>query len=271
MSTESSESSQSKAPVSAIRILFGSVLGGLVGFAPGIDVAPGLWVSLIVALLLFRAPVLVTGGVFVLAKALSLVTGGLCFQIGQLLLDGPTEGLYRTLLNTPFLALFGLEYYVVTGGLALGKLLGFVVGATIIIKRRAPESAAKPKGVLRPAGVGLAVVLVGALWAAQTSAAEGLLTTAAAKGLGQVNGATVDVSGVELDLADSRFSVSDLAFADPKSLSTDLFRGIQLTADLSSSSLLTKRFHVQRLVISHVDISHVDSRLERAVPGDGYR
>jgi hypothetical protein len=238
------------------------VLGGLIGFAPAPDIAPGLWVSLVLALLLFRAPVLITGGVFLLAKALSLVTGALCFQIGQLLLDGPTEGIYRAFLDTPFLALFGLEYYVVTGGLALGKLLGFVVGAAIIIKRRVPEGAAKPKGILRPAGFGLAVILLGALWAVQTTAAESLLTAAAAKGLGEANGATVDVSGVELDLADSRFSVSDLAFADPKSLNTDLFRGIQLTADLSSASLLTKRVHVERLIISHVD-----SGLERAVPG----
>ena len=262
MSTESSDSSPSKAPVSALRILFGSVLGGLIGFSPAIDVAPGLWVSLVVALLLFRAPVLVTAGVAVVAKALSLVTGALCFEIGQLLLDGPTEGLFRTLLDTPFLALFGLEYYVVTGGLALGKLLGFAVGVTIIVKRKASDSTAKPKGILRPAGVALALLLIGVLWAVQTTAAEGLLTSAASKGLSKANGATVDVSGIELDLADSRFSVSDLAFADPKSLNTDLFRGIQLTADLSSASLLTKRVHVERLVISHVD-----SGLERGVPG----
>ncbi|MFT6362130.1 MAG: hypothetical protein ACJAZ8_000532, partial [Planctomycetota bacterium] len=111
MSTESSDSTKSKAPLSAVRILFGSVLGGLIGFAPAPDIAPGLWVSLVLALLLFRAPVLITGGVFLLAKALSLVTGALCFQIGQLLLDGPTEGIYRAFLDTPFLALFGLEYY----------------------------------------------------------------------------------------------------------------------------------------------------------------
>ena len=124
MSTKTSEPPSPKAPVSALRILLGSVLGALIGFAPAMDIAPGLWVSLVVALMLFRAPILITAGVVILAKVLSLVSGALCFQIGQILLDGPTEGLFRTLLDTPFLALFGLEYYVVTGGLALGKLLG---------------------------------------------------------------------------------------------------------------------------------------------------
>ena len=262
MSTKTSEPPSPKAPVSALRILLGSVLGALIGFAPAMDIAPGLWVSLVVALMLFRAPILITAGVVILAKVLSLVSGALCFQIGQILLDGPTEGLFRTLLDTPFLALFGLEYYVVTGGLALGKLLGLIIGVTIITKRQITDGAPKPKGILRPTGFALATLLVGVLWLAQTAAAEGLLTSAASKGLSRANGATVDVSGIELDLADSRFSVSDLAFADPKSLNTDLFRGIQLTADLSSASLLTKRIHVERLVISHVD-----SGLERAVPG----
>jgi hypothetical protein len=40
------------------------------------------------------------------------------------LLDGPTQGLFKALINAPVFALFGFDNYVATGALALGLVIG---------------------------------------------------------------------------------------------------------------------------------------------------
>ena len=254
--------SPSKAPLAASRLWLGALLGGLVGFAPSPDLAPGLWVSLLVCFLLFRVPPVFTVVVIGATKAISLFTLSLSFGVGRFLLDGPTQELFRKALDTPFLALFGFEYYVVTGGLFLGLAIGTLVASLALYRRSVPDGSPKAKGALRPLGVAAAVLLLAGLFALQSSAAEGILTTAASKTLSQVNGSTVDVSGIELDLGEATFGITDIAFSNPKALNTDIFRGIELKADLSSADLLTKRLHIERLVIRRAK-----SGTERAVPG----
>ncbi|MDF1797829.1 MAG: hypothetical protein P1V81_01525 [Planctomycetota bacterium] len=247
--------------VTVLRLFLGCLIGCLIGFAPGPGVAPGLYVTLLGMLLLLRAPLLPVLGLGIVTKLLSLVTVSVTYQLGVALLDGPTQGLFQTAINAPFLALFGLEYYTVTGGYALGLLLA--IAATLILVRGGrAQSEAKPKGVLRPVGVAFLAVLVGGVWMLQSTAAEGILSTQASKGLSAINGATVDIAGLDLDIAEGKLEVTDLAFANPRSLNTDLFRGIELSADVASSDLMRKRLHVERLVVRSAK-----SGVERAVPG----
>lgn len=243
------------------RLFVGCLIGCLLGFAPSPGVAPGLYVTLLGMLLLLRAPLLPVIGLGIVTKLISLVAVTVTYQLGVALLDGPTQGLFQSAVNAPFLALFGLEYYAVTGGYALGLLLA--IAATIIVVRGGrARSEAKPKGMLRPIGVVFLVVLVAGVWMLQSTAAEGMLSSQASKGLSAINGATVDIAGVDLDIAEGKLEVSDLAFANPRSLETDLFRGLELSADVASSDLMRKRLHVERLVVRRAQ-----SGVERAVPG----
>ena len=241
------------------RVLVGSLTGCLLGFAPTPAVAPGLYVTLVALLLLLRAPLVTVVGLAVVCKLLSLALGGVAVSIGELLLDGPTGGLFASAINAPFLALFGLEYYAVTGGYAIAAVLA-VVATVLILRGRG--GAAKAKGTLRPVGVLALALLVGAVWLLQSSAAESVITAEAKKGLARLNGATVDLTRVDIDLADGRLTVEDLAMANPRALNTDLFHGLELTADVGNADLLRKRLHVESLVIRQAD-----SGKERGVPG----
>lgn len=260
--TNDSNPPSNKPPLSSSRIVVGSLLGALIGLAPSPDVAPGLWISLMVGVLLFRTPFALTVVMIGASKAISLFSAGIAFEVGRLLLDGPLQGLFRAALDTPFLALFGLEYYLVSGGLFLALVFAGAVAAALILKRRSQGGAPKSKGAIRPVGFLFAALLLGGLFAVQSTAAEGMLTTAASKTLSAANGSTVDVSGVELDIAEATFGITDVAFSNPRALNTDVFRGIELKADLSSADLLTKRLHIEKLIIRRAK-----SGTDRAVPG----
>ena len=242
------------------RVLLGTLIGCLSGFAPALAVAPGLYVSLVALLVLLRAPLLVVVGLAVVTKLLSLVLGPAALLLGELLLDGPTGALFAKAINAPFLALFGLEYYAVTGGYALAVVLAVV--ATVLILRGRGEGGGRRRLLLRPVGVLVVALLVGAVWLLQSSAAESVVTAEAKKGLAKLNGATVDLSGVDLDLTAGRLGIEDLAMANPRALDTDLFHGLELSADIGNADLLRKRLHVQSLVVRKAE-----SGSERGVPG----
>ncbi len=110
------------------QIVAACVLGALLGFAPGLLQAPGLYGLLLAALLVVNAnlglALLVAAGARLLSYALVSVS----FGIGEFLLDGPTSGLASALVNAPFLAWCGFEYYAVAGGQLLGLVLGLVLG-----------------------------------------------------------------------------------------------------------------------------------------------
>jgi len=247
--------------LSPTRVLCGCLIGALAGFGPTPAVGPGLWVTLVVLFLLLRAPVLPVIGVGVVAKLLALVATPVAYQVGVFLLDGPTSSLFGKLINAPFTALFGLEYYTVTGGLFLGLVVG-VLATPLVLRMRKKTTDGRRPGIVRPLGIVVAALFVGSLWFLQSAAAQGILTTETASALGQLNGATVDVAGVELDLAESSLKISDMAFANPKSLSTDLFHGLELSANLASHDLLRKRVHIEQLVVRRAE-----SGIPRAVPG----
>lgn len=113
------------------QIIAGCMLGAMLGFMPGFAHAPGLVVVLTLALILINANLLLAGLIGLASKLLSLALLPLSFQVGRLLLDGPTEGFFKTLINAPVFALFGFESYVATGGLLIGGLIGLAAGIVI--------------------------------------------------------------------------------------------------------------------------------------------
>jgi len=102
---------------------------------------------------------------------------------------------------------------------------------------------------IRPLGVALAVLVVGLLVVVQQFAAAPLITTLLRGQLEQFHGATVDVEGVNLDLAGGGLTVDRLAMADPDKLGYDLFRANQLSGKVSTSDLLRKRITIDSIVV----------------------
>ena len=91
------------------QILAASVLGGMLGFVPGFFLpgdlgggflqAPGLILTLFALVLVLDANLAVFGIVTLVAKLVSLAALPLSFAVGRVLLEGPTEGLFRFLVN----------------------------------------------------------------------------------------------------------------------------------------------------------------------------
>ena len=92
------------------------------------------------------------------------------------------------------------------------------------------------------------IVLIGG-WLSYGAFAGPLARRGLKVSLEEANGATVDVGPIALDLGQGRFSVADLALADPNELGRDLFRAALLEADVDEADILRRRVHVARLVI----------------------
>lgn len=105
-------------------------LGAAIGFIPDFPLAPGLSLFWLIFLLILNANLYLAGIIGLLAKAVSIVAMPLSFHLGKILLEGPTEGLFKTLANAPITAYFGFEYYSVVGGQLIALILGWAT-ATI--------------------------------------------------------------------------------------------------------------------------------------------
>lgn len=108
------------------------VLGAWLGFMPGFREAPGLSLAIVLCLIILNANLLLASLVGVGAKLLSFLLLSVTFGLGRWLLDGPTQGLFTWLINAPVFALFGFEYYVTTGALVLGLVVGVVAGLAVV-------------------------------------------------------------------------------------------------------------------------------------------
>ena len=112
----------------AFQVMAASTLGCMLGFLPSFEQTPALSIALVVLLMVLNANLFVAGLALLFGMAASVVLMPASFQVGRLLLDGPTRPVFEAMINAPVLALFGLEYYVVPGGLVIGGALGLAVG-----------------------------------------------------------------------------------------------------------------------------------------------
>lgn len=113
------------------QVMLACLLGGAIGFMPSFATAAGLLVVLILALVILNANLFLAVLVMAGAKLLSLALLPVSFLVGRALLDGPTQPLFKAMINAPVLALFGFDYYVTTGGLVLGLIFGLIVGLVV--------------------------------------------------------------------------------------------------------------------------------------------
>ncbi|MHC4975796.1 MAG: DUF2062 domain-containing protein [Planctomycetota bacterium] len=114
------------------QIFAACVLGTMIGFAPAFSKAPALAMALIMLLIVLNANLFLA---FLFAAVMTLVgylVLPVSFYLGRILLDGPTSGLFESLINMPVVAYAGLEYYAVTGGLALALIVGIISGFVVI-------------------------------------------------------------------------------------------------------------------------------------------
>lgn len=124
------------------QIFLACFLGGALGFLPGFflpgDVgggfllSPGLILAFFVVVMILNANLAAFGLATLVAKLVSLPLLGVSYTVGTWLLDGPAQGLFRSLINMPVFAWFGLENYATTGGLCLGTVFGLVLGVVAV-------------------------------------------------------------------------------------------------------------------------------------------
>lgn len=114
------------------QIVLACVLGAMIGFVPGWATGGGLLVALSLLLIVLNANLGVAALVAAGAKLLSLALTPVSFTVGRALLDGPTQPLLAAAINAPVSALLGLDYYVTTGGAAIGLVIGLGVGVGLV-------------------------------------------------------------------------------------------------------------------------------------------
>lgn len=110
------------------QLMMAAIIGTTAGFMPGLLQAPGLLVLLFLAAVILNANLALMGICLLLAALLSFPLLPVTFRVGQFLLEGPLEGFFAAVINAPVLALFGFEYYITTGGLVVGVVVGSLFG-----------------------------------------------------------------------------------------------------------------------------------------------
>jgi len=122
--------------VTPLQIAMACILGALIGCIPGITRAPGLFLTLLALLVVLNANMWIAVLITALAKSISFLAISIQFEIGRFLLDGPTQPIFKAMINAPVLAWFGFEHYAVTGGLVFGLIIGVGSAAVIVLATR---------------------------------------------------------------------------------------------------------------------------------------
>ena len=114
-----------------VQLLLACLFASMLGFTPSFSHAPFIFLLLIFLILVLRVNLGFTIIVYIIAKILSYILEPLSFHLGVCLLNGFTQPIFISLINTPILAFSGFEYYLVTGGLAVGIIFGIISGITV--------------------------------------------------------------------------------------------------------------------------------------------
>ena len=113
------------------QVFSAGILGALIAFVPGFSQAPGLMLFWFFCLAVLNANLFVAAIVGVGSALLALLLTPVSFAVGRVLLEGPTEGLFKAMVNAPVLAFFGFDYYVVAGGQLIGVIVGVLAGFAV--------------------------------------------------------------------------------------------------------------------------------------------
>ena len=97
------------------QIYSACLIGSIVGFLPNKAQCLGLYVLFFGIVLILNANLFITAFLIPVLKLLSYLLVPACVQIGFTLLNGSFGDLIKPLINMPFIAWFGLEYYVTIG------------------------------------------------------------------------------------------------------------------------------------------------------------
>jgi uncharacterized protein (TIGR03546 family) len=274
---------------STSQIILACILAGMLGFMPGLSQAAGSIAVLSILLLVFNCNLGLAALVSLASKFLSLLLMPATFALGQFLLDGPAQGFFVGLINAPVSALFGLEYYLTTGGLLLGAVFGSISGIAlsravrgirirlataeadsesfnrimahgatrILIKLSLggvptsgyAELLKQKSAPIRISGVAMTLGLVATIYAGLLWLDGPLVGRWVQSALERANGATVDLASADLDLEVGVFTLTGLAIADPNALETDLFRAGKISLNISTADLLRKRLRIEKIEV----------------------
>ena len=284
--------------VSGYQILLAAVLGYLLGFTIGFNMAS---VAIILLLVLLNANLFVAMVCAMLGKLCSLLLAPVTFRLGYATIhDMGFEGVFRTLGDTPVVAWMNTHNYCQTGGMLVGIVLGLVTWlmlTTMLTGARTRLAAARDKEgkfkkvsdngfvrfvlrvlfgkaqdlegkrgpMLRKGGVILVVLLVGLIAVGEYMLSGPMLGEAFEDAMGQAIGAEVNVEKANLSLTDGSLRIEGLQVTDPKNPANNLVAAKTLVGNLSITDLLARRFVMDRIEISDVQ---VDS--PRKTPGEVY-
>ncbi len=291
--------------ITPLQMWLACILGAAIGFVPAGMTGLGLLIFLLFLLLILNANLLVAGLVAGFCKLLALIIYPVSFYTGVYLIQPGsfTIGPFKYLANAPVTALMGFDFYLTTGSLIIGLIVGAVIGLVLTTlvqgfrkkmmnlqagsekykqwssktwvkiaswillgsgsKKTYEERLARKSLPIRIPGVVLVVICIGLLIGAYQFLTDDLVKAGLRGGLEWVNGATVDVESAKLDLVDNSMTVNGLAVADPNALDTNLYEDEQLYVQLGGMELLRKRAVIEK--IKSADAKHGS---KRATPGE---
>ena len=88
------------------QIFMACLLGTLIAFVPNYWRALGLSLSLLGLLVILNANLGLAALTGILSRLIFVAITPISFSVGRFLLEGPTEGLFRKMVNSPVLAFF---------------------------------------------------------------------------------------------------------------------------------------------------------------------
>ncbi|WP_150466418.1 TIGR03546 family protein [Francisella sp. SYW-9] len=117
--------------ITPFQLLLTSLFAFVFGFVPGISYSPLLFIGVLFLVIILRINIGVFIFISIIAKALSFILEVVSFSFGQFLLDGFTQPIFKSLVNTPVIAYAGFDYYLVTGAFVFSVILGLIFGVII--------------------------------------------------------------------------------------------------------------------------------------------
>ena len=113
-----------RGPAKPRQVLAATVLGSMLAFIPSYMDQLFFAVALVVLLLGSGANLPLAGAVWFPARFLAVLAMPTSFRVGQSIIDGPLHDTIAWLVNAPVFALFGFQYYALTGGIPIAIAFG---------------------------------------------------------------------------------------------------------------------------------------------------